>query len=240
MTENANLTIDELAREAGMTVRNVRAHQSRGLLPAGRDPGAHRLLRRRSTSSAFRLIQELQAEGFNLKAIERLIDEANGSSEGMFEFRRALLTSFTDEEPELTTAEELEARLRRSLRRQDPAQGREARPDPPARRRPLRGAEPHPAQRGRGARVAGHPALARARGGRADQSPLERDRRRPSSACSWTTWWARTAERTPEEWARLADALERLRPLATDAVAAGFQQTMSQAVERQLEKMLQK
>ena len=27
------LTIDELARRTGMTVRNVRAHQSRGLLP---------------------------------------------------------------------------------------------------------------------------------------------------------------------------------------------------------------
>ncbi len=29
----AELTIDELARETGMTVRNIRAHQSRGLLP---------------------------------------------------------------------------------------------------------------------------------------------------------------------------------------------------------------
>ena len=29
----SRLTIDELARETGMTVRNIRAHQSRGLLP---------------------------------------------------------------------------------------------------------------------------------------------------------------------------------------------------------------
>jgi DNA-binding transcriptional MerR regulator len=29
----SDLTIDELARRTGMTVRNVRAHQSRGLLP---------------------------------------------------------------------------------------------------------------------------------------------------------------------------------------------------------------
>ena len=28
-----DLTIDELARETGMTVRNVRSHHSRGLLP---------------------------------------------------------------------------------------------------------------------------------------------------------------------------------------------------------------
>ena len=29
----AEMTIDALARETGMTVRNIRAHQSRGLLP---------------------------------------------------------------------------------------------------------------------------------------------------------------------------------------------------------------
>ena len=29
----APFTIDELAREAGMTVRNVRSHHARGLLP---------------------------------------------------------------------------------------------------------------------------------------------------------------------------------------------------------------
>ena len=29
----ADLTIDELAQRTGMTVRNIRAHQSRGLLP---------------------------------------------------------------------------------------------------------------------------------------------------------------------------------------------------------------
>ncbi len=31
--KDAAMTIDELARETGMTVRNIRAHQSRGLLP---------------------------------------------------------------------------------------------------------------------------------------------------------------------------------------------------------------
>ena len=31
--EGMELTIDELARETGMTARNIRAHQSRGLFP---------------------------------------------------------------------------------------------------------------------------------------------------------------------------------------------------------------
>jgi hypothetical protein len=45
-------------------------------------------------------------------------------------------------------------------------------------------------------------------------------------------------ERSAEDWERLREALDRLRPLATEAVRAGFQQTMSRAVERRLEKML--
>src|SRR5205807_6418482 len=45
-------------------------------------------------------------------------------------------------------------------------------------------------------------------------------------------------ERSAQEWQQLREALERLRPLATEAVRAGFEQTMSRTVERQLEKML--
>ena len=43
------MTIDELARESGMTARNIRAHQSRGLLPAPVGPGPDRLLRPRAS-----------------------------------------------------------------------------------------------------------------------------------------------------------------------------------------------
>ena len=64
------MTVDELARAAGMTVRNVRAHQSRGLLQApevrGRTGyyGPDHLAR-------LEFVKELQAEGFNLEAIKR-------------------------------------------------------------------------------------------------------------------------------------------------------------------------
>jgi DNA-binding transcriptional MerR regulator len=64
-SDDDELTIDELARRIGMTVRNIRAHQSRGLLPPpevrGRTGyyGADHVAR-------LELIQELQAEGFNL------------------------------------------------------------------------------------------------------------------------------------------------------------------------------
>ena len=39
MTGEAEYTIDELAREAGATVRNIRAYQERGILPPPRRQG---------------------------------------------------------------------------------------------------------------------------------------------------------------------------------------------------------
>src|SRR3954452_3301008 len=71
--EEAALTIEELSSQSGMTVRNIRSHRARGLLPAPevRDRigyyGPEHVTR-------LRMIQELQAEGFNLKGIERLLE----------------------------------------------------------------------------------------------------------------------------------------------------------------------
>jgi DNA-binding transcriptional MerR regulator len=96
--DDDKLTIDELARRIGMTVRNIRAHQSRGLLPApevrGRTGyyGADHVAR-------LELIQELQAEGFNLDLIRRLLDNAGGSSTEVLRFKHALERPFGSEEP---------------------------------------------------------------------------------------------------------------------------------------------
>jgi len=238
MSDEATLTIDELAREAGMTVRNVRAHQSRGLL----QPAAIRVRTGyygKEHVARLRLIQELQGEGFNLKSVQRLIDASNGSSEALFEFRRALLSSFAEEEPELTTADELEARLGGPF---DPKTQRKA--EKLGLIRPLgedRYEVPSPTLLSAGEELVslGIPlshALAVAE---------QINRHSSAIAQAFVRLFVedvvgKEVERTPEEWARLADALERLRPLATDAVRAGFQQTMSQAVERQLEKMIAK
>ena len=67
------LTIDELARETGMTVRNVRSHHARGLLPppevVGRTGyyGEDHLAR-------LRLIGRLQDQGFSLAGIAHLVE----------------------------------------------------------------------------------------------------------------------------------------------------------------------
>src|SRR5947209_3037391 len=105
------LTIDELARESGMTVRNIRAHQSRGLLPPP-EVRARTGYYGAEHTNRLRLIQDMQAEGFNLKAIQRLVDASNGAGEQVLDFSRALLTSFVEEDPEFATAAELEERLR--------------------------------------------------------------------------------------------------------------------------------
>ncbi|MEJ7790133.1 MAG: MerR family transcriptional regulator [Thermoleophilaceae bacterium] len=238
MSDSATLTIDELAREAGMTVRNVRAHQSRGLLP----PAEIRVRTgyySRDHVSRLRTIQELQAEGFNLKAIERLVEASNGSGDAPFEFRRALLTSFTEEEPELATTEELEQRLGGPF---DPKTQKKA--EKLGLIRHLGGDRyeiPSPTLMAAGEELValGIPVTHALAVG----EQINRHSRAISRA--FVKLFVEDvldseAERTPEEWARLADALERLSPLATDAVRAGFQQTMSAAVEDQVGKMLGK
>src|SRR3954462_7111704 len=104
------MTIDELARRTGMTVRNIRAHQSRGLLPPpeieGRTGyyGADHVAR-------IELISEMQADGFNLAAIKRLLEDRPGSDSEMLGFKRALMAPWEEEEHEFITAEELAERL---------------------------------------------------------------------------------------------------------------------------------
>src|SRR6267154_778655 len=75
----AGLTIEQLAAEVGMSVRNIRNHHSRGLLPAPEVRarvgyyGPEHVVR-------LRLILDLQADGFNLAAIERLMSASGGSA----------------------------------------------------------------------------------------------------------------------------------------------------------------
>jgi len=66
------LTIGELAEAAGMTVRNVRNHRSRGLI------GPPELVARTGYYGAehlerLKLIRAMQADGFNLEAISCLL-----------------------------------------------------------------------------------------------------------------------------------------------------------------------
>lgn len=232
------VTIDELARETGMTVRNIRAHQSRGLLPPP-EVRARTGYYGPEHAARLRLIQDLQADGFNLKAIERLITASNGASEHVLEFGRAVLTAFSEEEPELTTIEELVARLgsadARAIRKAERLElirplgdGRYEVPSPTL----LRAGEELAAMG-----VPPMHALAVA-------EQIQRHTR--AIAESFVRLFLEDvaggdvdpANRTPQEWDQLGEALARLRPLATEAVTAAFQQTMTAAIEHQLQKTL--
>src|SRR3954466_3371216 len=106
----AALTIDELARETGMTVRNIRSHASRGLLQPP-EVRARTGYYGPEHVARLRLIQELQANGYNLAAIKHLLSRTDsGSAEDVLGFARALLAPFEEERPEVIDEAELTER----------------------------------------------------------------------------------------------------------------------------------
>ncbi len=107
----SELTIDQLAQRTGMSARNIRAHQSRGLL-------APPTLRRRTGYyneahvARVELIQRLQKDGFSLALIKRLLRGARGSTDELRRFSDALHEPFGDEEPRVIALRELQGRFR--------------------------------------------------------------------------------------------------------------------------------
>jgi DNA-binding transcriptional MerR regulator len=108
--EHAELTIEQLAHETGMSVRNIRNHQSRGLLPP---PEVRARIGYYGPDhvARLRLIQEMQAEGFKLSAIERLIGEHGIDADRFVGLRQAVSAPFATEAPEVLTREELAERF---------------------------------------------------------------------------------------------------------------------------------
>jgi DNA-binding transcriptional MerR regulator len=107
----SGLTIDQLAQRTGMSTRNIRAHQSRGLLVpptlrgrTGYYTDAH--------VERIELIQRLQADGFSLALIKRLLRSARDSTEEVQRFSDALHGPFGDEQPRVVDLSELQASFR--------------------------------------------------------------------------------------------------------------------------------
>jgi DNA-binding transcriptional MerR regulator len=234
VSEGEQLTIDELARRIGMTVRNIRAHQSRGLLPAPEVRGRTGYYGPDHVAR-LELIQELQADGFNLDLIRRLLEGAGGSSQEVLRFKHALSRPFvvSDEEPRpvnlLQLAEEwgttdltlLERALKVGLVRQRDDGGFEL-------------TSPRLVEHGRELAKLG--------------VPLERSldvighvREQADRIAEvfvqlfldavWSPFEASGQPR--ERWHDVQEALERLHPLAAESVVAVFGLAMSDAVERE-------
>ena len=105
-----DLTIEQLAAEVGMSVRNIRNHHTRGLLPppqvrarVGYYDADH--------VARLRLILDLQEDGFNLTAIERLLSGSEGLAQRLLGLRSAVTAPFEPETPDVVTGRELTERF---------------------------------------------------------------------------------------------------------------------------------
>ncbi len=104
----ADMTVDELARRAGTTTRNVRAHQTRGLLPPPRMVGRVGYYDE-GHLARLNYIDRLQERGFSLAAIQELLRgwEEGRSLTEVLGFEEALTAPWSDEQPEDVTRDRI-------------------------------------------------------------------------------------------------------------------------------------
>jgi len=234
------MTIGELARRTGMTVRNIRAHQTRGLLPPPEVHGRTGFYTEEHVAR-IELTREMQAEGLNLEAIRRVLDSTEGSSSEIVDFARAVRAPFEDETPEIYEAAEL-AEIwgakeldPKMIKRGEKLSIQRELPD--------------------GKIEAISPRLQRAGGAlvelgvspRATLDVADKLRRQADAAARtfvdlfvkeiWEPF--DQAGRPEEDWPKVREALDRMRPLASDAVLAMFQIAMGEATEKAGERTLQ-
>lgn len=93
-------TIDELAREANTTVRNVRAYQDRGIIPPPERRGRAGVYKAEHLSR-LRIIGQLLARGYTLSSIGELIDalEQGQNLAEVIGIESAVSSPWTDEQP---------------------------------------------------------------------------------------------------------------------------------------------
>ena len=104
----AEYRIDEIAREAGTTVRNVRAYQDRGLIAPPRREGRVGLYSDEHLSR-LRIIGQLLDRGYSLANIGELLDTLRRGHDigDLLGLGAALTSPWSDEEPTYVSAEEL-------------------------------------------------------------------------------------------------------------------------------------
>ncbi len=235
--DEEQLTIEQLAQATGMTVRNIRNHQSRGLLPPP-EVIARTGYYGRAHVERLHLIREMQAEGFNLAAIKRLLA---GGEDQLMGFRRAVTTPLEAEPPEIVALAELEERFGgpdpRTLAKAERLEilvplgdGRYEVPSPSL----LRAAE-EAVERGIDMADALE-AVARAK--RHCES-ISRTFVRLFLEELWKP--IRDAGDGENRWPEVVDAIEALKPVSSQTVLALFNQTMTAEIEaafaRELERM---
>jgi DNA-binding transcriptional MerR regulator len=232
MTEHADeLTIDQLAARVGMTVRNVRSHVTRRLLPPPRLAGRTAFYGDEHVAR-LELIAVLQRDGFNLTAIERLVRAVpEGSAEQVLAFHRALIAPWLHEEPIELIHEELARRIgipvdRAVLERMEELGLIEsAGPDR------VRVMNPALVRAGQQVIRLGIPAARVVEVDPAIRPHLRAVAEAFVELFRGSVWHdALAGGLPPERVQRAADAVRQLQPVAAQAVLAVFQQEMSEAI----------
>jgi DNA-binding transcriptional MerR regulator len=237
---DGKMTIGELARRTGMTVRNIRAHQTRGLLPPPEVHGRTGYYNQ-DHFARIELTREMQAEGLNLEAIRRVLESTpEGSSTEIVDFARAVRAPFEDETPEIFEAAEL-AELW-GARELEPKLIRRGEKLGILRRLPD------------GKIEALSPRLQRAGSalvelGVSPEAALdtadELHRQAAGISRAFVDLFVKEiwepfdeAGRPEQDWPKVREALDRMRPLASDALQAMFQIAMGEATEKAGERTL--
>lgn len=104
----AEFTIDELARETGTTVRNIRAYQERGILPPPRRQGRVGLYGP-SHLARLRIIGSMLARGYTLANVAELVEawEKGHNVADVIGLEAAVTSPWTDEAPTHLTPEQM-------------------------------------------------------------------------------------------------------------------------------------
>jgi DNA-binding transcriptional MerR regulator len=236
---NGQMTIGELARRTGMTVRNIRAHQTRGLLPP---PEVHGRTGYYNEDHIARIemTREMQAEGLNLEAIRRVLETADGSAGEVVDFARALRAPFEDETPEIIEAVELAASW--GAQEVDPALIHQAEELGILRELPdgrIESISPRLQRAGAALVELG------VRPEAALETAAKLQKQAEGVAISFIDLfvkeiWApfQNAGRPEADWPKVRQALDGMRPLASDALLAMFQLTMAEQTEKAAENTL--
>ena len=235
---NYELTIEQLAGEVGMSVRNIRNHQSRGLLPAP-EVRARVGYYGPDHVARLRLIIDLQADGFNLTAIERLLSGSDGLAERLLGLRKAVTAPFEAESPELITTEELlkrfgevdakdAERIRKLKLLVALGDGRFEVPSP---------ALLQAAEEVLGLGISLHAALSLVERVSRDCESISRAFTKLFLKEVWEPF--EQAGQPDEHWDEIIDAVNSLRPLASEALLALFKQRMTTQLEDAFGKVLE-
>lgn len=241
MARRKALTIDDLAAETGASSRSIRYYQTRGLLPPPRVKGRTGYYDERHVER-LKLIGELQEEGLNLQAIGWLLAGASGvDSEELRRLKRAVLDGWASEQPVVLSRDQLVAALA----------GEEWDADTAARAE--RAGLVHASPEGTGFEVLMPTILAAGGELAALGVPLDRlihllETMREAAqrvAESYVElfdeavlapWDARG--RPEAEWSELRELVERLRPLAGEALLAVFRRVMGEVITDALSRFM--